>query len=664
MKFRYMLLFFLMLLPSFFIIQAEQKVHASVLTGSIDTTGSITGLSGATYYNTASWQDMVDTYKGVTPTASSNGTVFFNVTGNIPGNAVLNTGNVVISGKSLSINGNNFTLYLDNDTTYTNAQSIGGSDGTARAFGSNGTISSSTTLTLKNAQIINNITSGIFQMKGSNAQATTIYNNVTVTNGDSLYGAQPIRNDTGKILFYGNNTFNILQNHDINDASSAGADNQGEWIQGGTYLEVVNGTTTLNQSWGNDQPFYIYYPNGGSTLQVDAGASMVWNLNKTYTMYYDDGGLLSGGALNWNINGSFLINGTTNTASTYSGGWFMSLNVLNAWNVNVGQNATLKVTTGGVMSLGGVSGVDGFLAGPVKWNFGQGSSILFNNLNPNQSVATLAPGLGSGITMNNPKVVTFNTSGNSVFSTTVLTFPITISGTGLRTHSSSTAYRFDNTYDLTSPNKTSITSSSADVWYRINTGTLTTFNPTLQVANLSPNNYAAGDLQAIAAGKYISWYQPNGLQLQTALSSMSRTFNISLDPNATQGTPVDGSWSNLIPGTSPQTLVVSDDRGQNPNSHVTLKLLQNNFPSGLQYYWIDPSTKNPTALTVNSAIQIASLTSDSTLPSWIKMTGAGSWYTMTFSTDTGLAVKANNSLLSQNNSLGGTFQYTMIDGPS
>ena len=68
-------------------------------------------------------------------------------------------------------------------------------------------------------------------------------------------------------------------------------------------------------------------------------------------MYYDDGSLLTVGALNWNINGSFVINGTVNTSSTYAGGWFMALNTLNSWNLNVGQNATLKVTTGGVISL-------------------------------------------------------------------------------------------------------------------------------------------------------------------------------------------------------------------------------------------------------------------------------------------------------------------------
>lgn len=93
-------------------------------------------------------------------------------------------------------------------------------------------------------------------------------------------------------------------------------------------------------------------------------------------------------------------------------------------------------------------------------------------------------------------------------------------------------------------------------------------------------------------------------------------------------------------------------------------MTQNNFSNALQYYWVDPTTKTPSQLTLNSALQIASITSDSTLPSWIKMTGAGSWYTMTFPTDSGLNIKANNSLLTQTNTNVGTFQYTVANGPS
>ena len=59
---------------------------AAGLTGTIDSTGAVTGVTGATYYNTNSWQDMIDTYKSVIPNAASKATVFFNVTANVPGN--------------------------------------------------------------------------------------------------------------------------------------------------------------------------------------------------------------------------------------------------------------------------------------------------------------------------------------------------------------------------------------------------------------------------------------------------------------------------------------------------------------------------------------------------------------------------------------------------
>lgn len=648
-----------------FTVGKTNLTKAAVLTGSVDTTGSITGVAGATYYNATSWQDMIDTYRSVTPTTASKNTVYLNISADIAGSGVINTTNTVISDKSLTIIGNNHTLYLDNDTNYLTAQNITGNDSTTRAFGSSGTISSTTKLMVKKAKIINNVTGGIFQMKGANAQATVTYEDVTVTNGAAIYGAQPIRNDNGKVLFQGNNTFNVLQNNQLSDATTAGIDNQGEWIQGGGYTEVLSGTTTLNQSWGNDQPYNVYYTNNGSLLQVNAGASLVWNLNKTATLYADEGAVISAltGPLTWNINGNFIINGTVNTASTSSTGWFMSLDILSAWNVNVGQNATFKATTGGVINLGSLLSIPLVGLAPVKWNFAQGSSVLLNNLNPGQNLISSAPGLTSGLTMNDPKVVTLNTNGGAVFATTVLTFPITITGGGLRTHSSSSSYVFDGSYDLVRPNRGQINASSTDIWYRKNTGTLTTFNPTLQVTSLSPNNYSSTDVGNIASGKYISWYQPNGLEIDGSLSNMNRSFNISLDPTAQNGTPVDGSWSPLINGNASEVLVIGDDRGQVPSLRVQVKMLQNNFSNGLQYYWVDPTTKAAQLLSLNTAVQIVSLSSN-TLPDWIKATGAGSWYTMTFSTDSGLNLKANNSLLAQTNVNAGTFQYTVVDGPT
>lgn len=120
----------------------------------------------------------------------------------------------------------------------------------------------------------------------------------------------------------------------------------------------------------------------------------------------------------------------------------------------------------------------------------------------------------------------------------------------------------------------------------------------------------------------------------------------------------------MINGNASATLVVGDDRGQNPNSQVSIKMTQNTFPTGLQYYWIDPSTKSSTLLNLNSSVQIAALTDDSKLPAWIKMSGAGTWYTMSLTTDTGLEIKANNTLLTQNNTNAGTFQYTIASGPA
>ena len=65
------------------------KARAAIVGGTVDTTGTVTGITGATYYNVSNWQDMIDTYKGVTPNAASSNTVFLNVTANVPGNRVL-----------------------------------------------------------------------------------------------------------------------------------------------------------------------------------------------------------------------------------------------------------------------------------------------------------------------------------------------------------------------------------------------------------------------------------------------------------------------------------------------------------------------------------------------------------------------------------------------
>lgn len=638
----------------------NQEVHAAVLTGNTDTTGAITGTAGAVYYDAASWADMRDTYQSVTPSTTSNNTVYFNITADVPGDSsVGGTGSAnVTEGKSLSIIGNGHMLYLDSDTNYTTAGSgSGAGGGTVRgAFrASNSNVTNATTLTVKNASITNNITGGIFQSI-STAAPTFVYQDVTVSNGAATAAAQPIRNDNGRILLKGDNTFNVLSNNNMNNQAST-SDNQGEWVQGGKWVEVVDGTTTLNQNWGQDQPFYTYN-NNSHTLQVDTNAQLKWNLNYTYCMYYDDG---NSGPMIWNLedDSAFNINGTDLTASRYSGGWFYAV-ANNSWTVNVGQRSRLAVSTGGgYINLNGFTG-----SGVVNWNFAQDSEVLINNLKTGNLLYG-APGAGSGIYIEDAAVFTLNNgSGGQIFNSNVGNkFPITINGNGLRTHASSKYWGFNDLNDLNSPNMTTLDTVNGDIWYRQNTGSLTGLGSTL-TTNLTPNDYSAADKTAINKAQYLSFYKPLGYWINADLSSMDRTFDISLDPAEPNGTPLDGSWSNFIAGNTPQKLVVGDDRGQAPSYHVTVQMLKNNFPDSTQYYWTDPSNNTPTQFAVGTSLPVASITSDSSLPSWINMTGAGAFYTMNFNVDQGIQLKANNHLMLANNEEAGSFQYTIADGPA
>lgn len=651
-----------------------EKADAAVLTGNVDTSGAVTGTAGATYYSTNSWKDMLDTYQSVTPTAASNHMIYFDVVGDVAGNTSIggsgyssttntNSGVSIVEGKSLSINGNGHMLYLDTDTNYTTAGSgSGAGGGTIRGpfRVPNAGVSNSTTLAVKNASITNNITGGIFQSAGTGGSAPTfVYEDVTVTNGAPRAGAQPIRNDNGKILFYGTNTFNIQQDNNMTSVGLTGADNQGEWIQGGKWVEVVTGTTTLNQNWGYDQPYYTYY-NNSHTMKVDDSAQLVWNLNDTYCMYYDDG---NSGPMVWDIgnNAAFDIKGTAATAARYSGGWFYAV-ANNSWTVNIGNNGRLAVTTGG-----GRINVNGFTGtGVVKWNVGQNATLLLNNLKTSGSLVYGNPGAGSGITLDDPKVVTLNTLGGSVFDPTVNSsnnFPITIAGNGLRTHTSTTAAVFDaNLPDLVTPNQNNL--STGDIWYRQNTGTITGLGANASSA-LVPNNYSSADLTGMKTAKYISWYQPIGFWMDAAKSSMARSFNISLNPNDSNGTPADSSWSNLINGNETQTLVVGDDRGQAPNFNLSVTMMQNNFADNIDYYWSNPA--NPADnknLGTGLAVSIASVTSDTSLPSFISMANAGQNYTLTAPQTSGIKIKAKNTLLTQTGTPSGIFKYTIADGPA
>ncbi|MDR3240569.1 MAG: RTX toxin, partial [Lactobacillaceae bacterium] len=544
-----------------------------------DTNGSVTGTAGNTYYNVDTWVDMFDTYNVVANGTGAVQQVVFNVIGDVPGVSAFETGIALRDGFGVTIKANQHTLYAGiNPTATTN----NGRDNTSGFYSSSNKVTNNTLLELEDANVVLANANGIFPITGA-ATAITAYKNVTYTNGNSTGGASPLRNDNGVIKLYGNNTFNIYEKND-----RAGIDNQGEWVQGGFDIEVMDGTTTLNQSWENDQPLYTY-GNTSSILNIHDNANLIWNLDDTYTMYYDDG---NSGPLTWNIgnNASFKINGTEKTAHRF-GSWFMwSGN--DAWTFNIGDYGDFEVATGG-----GSINLDGFgNNGPVNWNFGKGAIIKINNLNTSASLISGSPGINSVINVNDSKLWRLQTKGGTVFDASA-DIPININGSGLRLHASTI---YDGTGGIN------------DLWKRVATGIT---NGQFSSANMTPTSYTNSDLAYLQTAKYIQFYTPDGMAMNA--STPDRTYNVLL------GTlPVNGSWSTLIPGNDQMQLNFTDDRGVKPNFQVQVTQLSNLTPGKTSYYWQNPDDTTATALS-SSPYTIATLNSDTGLPSYITMTMAG-----------------------------------------
>jgi len=642
-----------------FLLVTPIKTQAAVISPTMDADGSITGIAGARYYNIGSWRDMFDTYTNVSPNQLENHTVFLNIVQDIHGSSDLtNSGTTrnIRNDISLNILGNGFTLYVDNDTNYStgldaNGQLVTSTRGGFRANNSN--ISENTVLKVSNAQIVNNITGGIFQAAGRNAKPTFIYKNIQMRNGAN-YGAQPIRNDEGRILFFGENIFDILQNQDMESvglgAPRFGADNQGEWIQGGRYTEVVEGKTTVNYNWGWDQPFYTYNSTS-STLKVNDNAQLIWNMNDSYTMYYDD---LNTGALLWEIgeNASFIINGTQNTAARFADGWFYST-AFTRWDLNVGKNAELLVSTGGGQI--GIGGAGNVFAQTI-WNFEEDSRVLFNNLSSSSALIGGRAGSGSAMNLNNPQAVTFNTNGGRIMNTNIAnTFPIAVAGEGLRTHASSSSATFDGTFDLLSPNKINL--GTNDIWYRQNTGTIHRLDNNSSSSAMSPTPYTQADVRALGGMRYLSWFKPIGYWIHPS-SNMSRSFDVDLADLS-----LDGEFSDLIAANEASLLEVGDDRGQSPDFTITITMEENLLENGIEYHWIDPQTKNSNLFEKGQAMQIVRIDDDNNLPNFVAMSNAGRSYAMNFPADTGISIKANVSLMLQENTVGAIFNYSINNGP-
>lgn len=580
----------------------------------VDEDGKITGTVGAKYYNVNTWKDMFDTYKGLSGTGSQQ--VVFNLIGNVAGESSFNTGVAIVEGVGVTIRGNDYTLYAGDTPT---AASGTGRDNTAGFYSSSTSTTNQTVLNLENAKVVNANANGIFPIT-STATVQTNYHNVAYRNGPTNAGASPLRNDRGTIQLSGTNTFSIVEGSD-----DAGIDNQGEWIQGAYNVEIISGTTTLTQSWGNDQPIYAY-GNTGNTIKVHDNAKLVWNLDRTYTMYYDDG---NSGPLVWDIgnNASFIINGTEKTASRNSN-WFMST-AFSAWTLNVGDNSEFKVKTGG-----GSINTDTFANG-VVWNFGKDSKIEFDNLNTSRALVSGVPKTGSAMNVNDAESVTLKSAGSTVFSSTT-NLPIKINGVGLRLHAST---------DYSGSNQTN------DLWKRVTTGTT---DGTFSSATMTPTEYTSSDLNYLKTAKFIQWFKPTGMGMNA--SDINRTFDVKLNE-----LPLNGDWSDLINGNAEMNLNFADDRGVSPNFEIQVSQLSNETVGATDYYWKNKGDDQEVLLTDNP-LKIATINDDSNLPSNVTMTMAGGNYQFNYPENAGLLLKAKNSLKVQE-SENAKIQYSIVNGP-
>lgn len=615
-----------------------------------DSDGSVTGQVNATYYKVTNWKDIFDCYKA----AADNQTVYLSVQNDIAGSSDFNSGSngKVTSGKSVDILGNHHKIYADNNTDYSTATSrVGRGSGGYGFYANSSNVTETTEMRVENATIINNHADGIFTVTGSST-ATTTYKNVHTMNGAVYSGAGPIRNEQGTIKFMGNNVFNILQdqpNTDLGSGSnidmsqtktrrSSGYDgwNQGEWIQGGQKVEVVNGETTLNDSWlGKDQPFYIYYTKNGSSLSIDSGAKLNWNLNQTYALWYDNGNTL--GPLSFNIgkNSQFNIHGTQNTASTNKQ-WFSGINTLNSFIVNMDESSLFDVAT-----AGGSINLDGFRGGESIINVAKDSKMDIFNLNSGTSLFSGKLAKGSAINLNDPNSVTLKTMGGSVFQSGT-DIPINISGAGLRLHAS----------------KSVDANLGTDLYKRMTTGTT---DGNFTSANMAPIPYTADDLSFLRQAKYIQWSRPQGSHMLNG--SLDRTFAFNVQDCPQNGLGGLASEGGYFVGQKDNDMHFNfcADEGTKPNVKIQVAVNANRLPQQTAYYWRNAGENNAKELS-NEPYTILSVTDDEKLPQGVTMKKAGEEYDVTFKKNDGLLLKAGNGIPVEDGSIPqASFTYSMVD---
>lgn len=709
-------------------------------------------------FQTDNWRDMMDTYlspqlnlapinEGSSPTISANftagnhGTIRFEVTGTVFGNNVWSQimGNqaaggsvnqdTIREGRSLYIDGNSNTLYFDNDTTPTNGSGgrgdsnaqgtgggprrgwfagvqgrtsnpISGSVGVPAQSNDTVTITPETRLTLANATVINSITGGVFQARGRNVKPTFTYKDVRYINGAGTTSATPIYAHYAHINFSGTNYFRVWQS---GTGNLTGSDNQGEFIEGGAHVEVLDGHTALDYNWGNDQPFFMEVIDR-YLLRLHEDAKLTMNLDTSYAMYWSRSQSHSIHNFTWDFqkNSEFLVTSTARTGITGLNTWFQHGDY-RTWDFNMAEGARfISHNSSLVMNIGrsntgglpaGSSGGWGGFNGAVRWNFGPDSEFIINSPATTQTAnnATIAgtPGAGSEIVLNNVRSFTINSRNTNtaqpVIHANVRNFPIRILkegdsydhdnnpstselvgvGNGLRTHLSTYHEPFanvwDGSFDTADINRRNLDQTGNDTFVRANHGTIINMTSVatgagVQQVNLEPNRFTDVQRNALRTAGYISFFKPLGAFMHPDLSSMNSTFSIDL-----ASLPFGGGFGNWLEKNETNHLVLGDDRGQKPNFHVTVTMIENRFPDAIKFSWVDFEGERSKPLELNTAHPVISIT-DNNLPSFVEATGSGTFYKINFAKDKGVQLQARNSLrLGQTHA--GIFRYSINDGP-
>lgn len=594
---------------------ATQSVAHADAVKATDTTGSITGTAGSTYYQVSSWSDVNQAYSNDT-TAS----VYVQAQSDFAQDTNLGKANAykLIPGKNLTIDGNNKTLNLADGNNAATGESDGGPGYVVdHAFSDNSNnTTSSDKFTLKNATLINNIDNGLFQIKGA---ANITYDNVTETNYNTQYNARPFFNWAGSITLKGTTQFNIIggasnvvAGNGVQDivgqgyTSTVGADQNGEWIRGNATLDVYD-SATLNFNWWNDQPYW----SDNSNITVHDNANFYWNINQSWAVSFPNVPMA------WTIgnNAKFIINGSSNAFGRTSS--FRSTK----FDMALGNNSTFSTKSGASISSFN------------SLTTGSNDTINIQNLKSGPAIQSRYDSKSS-ILLSDSTDATFSSNASPTISTT---YPINISflGSGLATNASK----------LNTPDTSANSFTKEPI-----SGTFT--------SAFTSSLYSSTEQSILKSAKYIHWYPGKAIAGFTN-SVADRSFHVTADMLTH-----DQNFSSPISGDSAMTFGIHNSSVNTPSLALSVKITNNKTPDTTQYVWrnIDGSTSQPLSST---PITIATLSPNQGLASNIvkSTTDAGSDYKISFNPNQGLLLQSKNTIkagTSQNASM----IYEITNGPT